>query len=421
MYTSSRAPLIAICLLVLLRMSIGWQFLYEGLWKYDTLDSPTPWSAEGYLKAAQGPFRRTFLGMTGDPYDQDWMNFDKVSANWYSWRDRFTVHYGLDEKQRAELNQLLDGVDDANSDPAVLPPRTYSRPLAALPTGVNLKDKALGETFSHANGQLTANQPVKPDEEAALKSMAPGNEAFAKTVEALAKISRDLSFRQRLAANLRGDPERTGVIGRRNDKGSFEPVMGTVTAAERDADRENLRYGKVQEYEDLIMEYESGMNAAKVEYQLDHLSMINRKLQLLKNELVGPIRALDKELKEQAMTLLTGTQLSLGAPPLENTPTHQASMRAMWGLIIIGGLLIVGFCSRIAAVAGAVMLLSFYLVVPPWPGVPQPPGPEHSFIINKNAIEIIALMAIAALPTGTWFGIDGIISRYFLSRDEDEY
>jgi uncharacterized membrane protein YphA (DoxX/SURF4 family) len=149
--------------------------------------------------------------------------------------------------------------------------------------------------------------------------------------------------------------------------------------------------------------------------------MINRKLQLLKNELVGPIRALDAELKEAALGLLKPDQFSQGAVPAENTPVHQASMRAMWALIIIGGLLIVGFCSRLAAVAGAVLLLTFYLVVPPWPGVPQPPGPEHSLIINKNAIEIIALLAIAALPTGTWFGIDGIISRYFLSSHEDDY
>jgi len=31
-----------IVLLVLLRVSIGWQFLYEGLWKWDTMDSPKP-------------------------------------------------------------------------------------------------------------------------------------------------------------------------------------------------------------------------------------------------------------------------------------------------------------------------------------------------------------------------------------------
>ena len=59
------------------------------------------------------------------------------------------------------------------------------------------------------------------------------------------------------------------------------------------------------------------------------------------------------------------------------------------------------------------MLISFYLVVPPWPGVPQPPGPEHSFIVNKNLIEALALLAIAAMPTGSWFGLDGIFRWIF--------
>ena len=48
---------LACLLLVLLRVSIGWQFLYEGLWKLNTLKGPKPWSAEGYLANSRGPFR----------------------------------------------------------------------------------------------------------------------------------------------------------------------------------------------------------------------------------------------------------------------------------------------------------------------------------------------------------------------------
>ena len=54
----------------------------------------------------------------------------------------------------------------------------------------------------------------------------------------------------------------------------------------------------------------------------------------------------------------------------------------------------------------------FYLAMPPWPGVPEAPGPEHSFIVNKNFIEIMALLAIAALPTGQWFGLDRLCSKF---------
>lgn len=57
------------------------------------------------------------------------------------------------------------------------------------------------------------------------------------------------------------------------------------------------------------------------------------------------------------------------------------------------------------------MLFNFYMAMPPWPGVPAAPGPEHSFVINKNLIEVIALLGIATMPTGSWFGVDAILAR----------
>jgi len=78
--------------------------------------------------------------------------------------------------------------------------------------------------------------------------------------------------------------------------------------------------------------------------------------------------------------------------------------------------LIAGLLTRPAAVAGAVMMVMFYSPMPPWPGVPEAPGPEHSFIVNKNLIEAIALLAIAALPTGQWFGVDALWTRFLCRK-----
>jgi hypothetical protein len=33
--------------------------------------------------------------------------------------------------------------------------------------------------------------------------------------------------------------------------------------------------------------------------------------------------------------------------------------------------------------------------------------------VNKNLIEVIALLGIAFLPTGSWFGLDGIFRWMF--------
>ncbi len=55
------------------------------------------------------------------------------------------------------------------------------------------------------------------------------------------------------------------------------------------------------------------------------------------------------------------------------------------------------------------MVLGFYLAWPPWPGVIEAPGPDHALVVNKNLIEVTALFALAALPTGRWFGVDGLL------------
>ena len=106
---SKKCYCFAIALIVALRLSIGWQLLYEGLWKFNTLGTPTPWSAEGYLKNAQGPLRNTFRNMTGDPNDLDWLDKAKVAAKWDDWVNRFASHYQMDDKQQGELSKLLNG------------------------------------------------------------------------------------------------------------------------------------------------------------------------------------------------------------------------------------------------------------------------------------------------------------------------
>ena len=58
--TLSRGAAFAI---VVLRVVIGWHFLYEGLAK---LQAPA-WSAAGYLQQARGPFASFFRSLAADP------------------------------------------------------------------------------------------------------------------------------------------------------------------------------------------------------------------------------------------------------------------------------------------------------------------------------------------------------------------
>jgi uncharacterized membrane protein YphA (DoxX/SURF4 family) len=425
-----RISLAAVVLIVLLRLSIGWQFLYEGLWKYDQLKGPTPWSAEGYLKAAQGPFRDHFRNMTGDPDDLGWLDFDTVNNRWTRWRDTFVRHYGLNDKQTAALDNLLTGPPEYRVSLDQLPPKVVELDRFVrdeLRSGPKLSYDAAKKQLV-----LSSSTPLKPDETTLLlaasdlkrnergdivaKENAPDgalndvSKAWYIAIETLDSMAAKLPYRSKLQAQLKGDPDKVGVIAKADQR--YAPTMGTERSDGKTV--EMIKYGEIQEYKDMLDAYNRAeKKKSKTDFELAHLDATWAKIQAKRAGLVGPIKALDKSLKEDALKLLSREQLARGPAPREVTPLTKASDTAMWALLILGPLLLLGLCTRLAAVAGAAMLLSFYLVVPPWPGVPQPPGPEHSFIVNKNLIEVIALLAIAFMPTGSWFGLDGIFRWMF--------
>lgn len=86
------------------------------------------------------------------------------------------------------------------------------------------------------------------------------------------------------------------------------------------------------------------------------------------------------------------------------------------GLILIGVGLIVGCCSRLAALSGALLLALYYIAHPPFMGSDIGMPVEGSYlIVNKTLVEMIALIALAAFPTGKFLGLDRMFA-YFKNR-----
>jgi uncharacterized membrane protein YphA (DoxX/SURF4 family) len=391
-------------LIVLLRLSIGWQFLYEGLWKINTLSTPTPWSAEGYLKNAQGPFRNTFRNMTGDPNDLDWLDQKKVAEKWDDWSSRFAAHYQMDEKQQADLSKLLNGAAD------------YRVELAALPEGVTIPK----ELAKAAKFDAKAKRLICPGDWRMLAKEREGLLALAKVEEDApeAKQKSVKAYRDAVLAlyNRATDPKSMSL----KDRLSVAIVGNNAATDPSVTERTFALFGNpprdVTVYHEKIAEYEANLAKAKqqsaMHFPQEHLQKQWNELQQLRGKLVGPVKALESELKVSAQKLLTGEQLARGPVRLPSTPIERINQQTIWGLTILGVLLLIGLGTRFAAIGGAVMLTMFYLAMPPWPGVPEAPGPEHSFIVNKNFIEVLALFAIAALPTGQWFGLDRLCSKF---------
>ena len=88
-----------------------------------------------------------------------------------------------------------------------------------------------------------------------------------------------------------------------------------------------------------------------------------------------------------------------------------ADKAVAWSLVVLGGGLILGLFSRLCSFGLALLVLSFFLAMPPLPGWPESPRLEgHYLFINKTLIEVLALAALTFLPTGRWAGVDGLLA-----------
>ncbi|MFC1628067.1 DoxX family membrane protein [Gemmatimonadota bacterium] len=82
-----------------------------------------------------------------------------------------------------------------------------------------------------------------------------------------------------------------------------------------------------------------------------------------------------------------------------------------WGLIVIGLCLILGLLSKPMALAGMILVLSYYLANPPFLAYRFTMPTEGSYlIVNKNLIEATALFVLALFPTGRIVGLDRLRS-----------
>jgi thiosulfate dehydrogenase [quinone] large subunit len=85
----------------------------------------------------------------------------------------------------------------------------------------------------------------------------------------------------------------------------------------------------------------------------------------------------------------------------------------IWGLIFIGLGLIVGCFTRIATVAGMGLILLYYVCNPPLIGLYYAiPSEGHYLFINKNLVEMAALLVLLFFPTGKILGLDHIIHKW---------
>jgi thiosulfate dehydrogenase (quinone) large subunit len=89
----------------------------------------------------------------------------------------------------------------------------------------------------------------------------------------------------------------------------------------------------------------------------------------------------------------------------------------MWGLTCIGLGLILGCFTRLASASGILVILLFYLCNPPFVGYFYSIPMEGNYlIVNKNLVELAALLVILTTGSGRAAGLDRIIHQLFSRR-----
>ena len=323
-YNFGYISIIAVVAVVLLRLTVGWHFFYEGVWK---TNPDNEFSAIPFLGLAKGPAAPLFYGMLPDidgstrlliEEKKDVPRLDnparKVTVEcfptfeeeWRKYYEKFNKKYGLKEDQQKAAEKLLDRYCWSSYD--------YAAEISSEVKGY--KDSYYRYRQSVAAGANKASHQKQRDWD--------GLQSFRREVNTW---SGELSgygddFQMQLW-HLLDDKQQ--------DKGTMPPIA----------------YGN--------------------------------------------------------------NKIFVSAPFLGiNSWVDFLNFGVTWALTAIGLCLMLGFCSRFAALGGAAFLVAVLLTQPPWPSIYPHVHPEvgHAMIIDKNFVEMIACLVIAALPAGRWAGLD---------------
>jgi len=368
--------------LLALRLAIGWQFLFEGLYKVNThYTGPTEttrvFTSEPYFRVAPGPL--------GAYMRRQFENPEEVIA--------------------ARLKPTKDTTPDAFAKLAV-EEQAEACPEAVAKSLDAVKDEAAKDKTKADEAETKDVAEAKSDEgKAWAKTKADdARAAAAKKAEFFESAVGKELFTAKKAAYARWV---FGVDGR-NTKVKFITNDVWLTAPQRIAHLDWLRK-EVKEAEGRQapgLGNGSGIDQKRVaEFRTD--------LVAAESELVKDSNDFIADLKKE----LNGGKAVEETKPV--TRGQRMDIFTMWFLVAVGAGLMAGLVTRVMCVLGAGFLLMTYLAHPAVPWYPLPPNTEgNPVFINKNIIECIALLALASMPTGRWLGLDALLMRLFFRGKE---
>lgn len=351
--------------LVLLRVAIGWHFFAEGYHKLDgywrgptetVLGISKPFSSSGYFREGTGPLAKLIRKEVGDP----------------------------DDEALAHLELQPPSGDSATSPPHLRTPpglaAEWSEYVKQFCDYYNLDGKQREE----ADGKL-----------------------------------------QQVEDNL------VRWLSREETDDKTKPITKTFRSSSVEV-KLPMRQ-RIKEYKDKLADLRDTMSNRLflMGHDVEGRRLLDDKAEVLRLRmaLLNDLDDYSKELQKSLESLLTTEQKEQAAkkdkakepepkPGPRPSPLQKwIDLSTMYSLAILGACLILGLFSRTACLLSAGFLAMTYLCVPPWPWLPVAPNTEGYYaFVNKNAIEMLALLALATTASGRWFGLDALLHAIFRGR-----
>jgi uncharacterized membrane protein YphA (DoxX/SURF4 family) len=140
------------------------------------------------------------------------------------------------------------------------------------------------------------------------------------------------------------------------------------------------------------------------------------------NKWIQDIESQEQAYKNELYSHLKKEQKQQGNPPASWNPfrweqMEQINFAVTYGLTAIGICLMLGLGTTPAALGGAAFMCFVVMTQPAFPGIYPPDSPivGHALLVNKDFIEMLALLTIAATPAGQWGGLDFYLYRWFVN------
>jgi uncharacterized membrane protein YphA (DoxX/SURF4 family) len=137
---------------------------------------------------------------------------------------------------------------------------------------------------------------------------------------------------------------------------------------------------------------------------------------------VKELEAQEKAFKHSLYALLTPDQRELGQPSGSWNPfcwnrVEQINFAVTYALTAIGICLMLGFCTPLAALGGAGFMCFVVMTQPAFPGIypPDPPIVGHALLVNKDFVEMVALLVVSTASAGRWGGLDFFLYRWIIN------